>query len=532
MKPEQLEAACGFYYASTLKGKLKGKLNNIQSSSATLTDKESMVGKEYDNAWVNWCKGKRIATSIARFENCDAYWMTDRHNILVEYKYDIDMENPIERAKVIAQVVAYYKKIAEKGKVKCATVVFIADVNECFALHVNYLNKFVNLPGINWKVAPSNMGNDEVLVSAIAADTEISNKSVVFNTADPDFAEEKIFSTIRDLCNGVTRIVPITAGTMKMAYEYFSTKIVDIKKHKANDVVGMFYEFIKKGSECFVKNGKIYFQNYAPVAIDERKALQFLGRFGEFDANDKAELDRMYDTLVSDTERRINGQFFTPKVWVDEAHRRMARVLGEDWESKYPSWSCCCGTKSCSRDYEYGSLWLSTLEQSELNASSSLNTEAVDTFVFDFLNDSESKLPATLKEALKKAGKNGTPFTMLINPPYGQATSGNANAHKAGVSDTEIGREMKSIGLGKSANELTVQFLYRIMTIVKEYGIKDFTLGLFSKPKWFTGTSFEKFREEWLKVATYQNGFAFHSEEFEGVKEGWAINFSVWKLSA
>lgn len=512
---------------------LKMRLNAILTCSAALSDKESMVGKEFNTAWVDWCKGKKIATSIARFENCDAYWLTDRHNILVEYKYDIDMENPIERAKVIAQVVAYYKKIAEKGKVKCATVVFIADVNECFALHVNYLNRFVNMPGINWKVAPCNMGNDEVLVNAIVADTEISNKSVVFNTADPDFAEEKIFNTIRDLCNGVTRIVPITAGTLKMAYEYFSTKIVDIKKHKANDVVGMFYEFIKKGSECFVKNEKIYFQNYAPVAVDERKALQFLGRFGEFDANDKAELDRMYDTLVADTERRENGQFFTKKVWVDEAHRRMARVLGEDWELKYPSWSCCCGTKSCSRDYEYGSLWLSTLEQSELNASSSLNTEAVDTFVFDFLNDSESKLPVSLKEALKKAGKNDTPFTMLINPPYGQCGAGaNKGGNKTDVTKTDIAMQMKANGLGKASNELTVQFLYRIMAIVKEYGIKDFTLGLFSNPAWITGDACEKFREEWLKVATYQNGFAFRSEEFEGVKKGWAINFSVWKLSA
>ena len=42
----------------------------------------------------------------------------------------------------------------------------------------------------------------------------------------------------------------------------------------------------------------------------------------------------------------------------------------------------------------------------------------------------------------------------------------------------------------------------------------------------------EKFHEEWNKVATFDNGFAFHSDEFEGVKEGWAINFSVWKLSA
>lgn len=511
---------------------LKVRLNDIRLT-ASMSDKESLVAGEYNAAWVDYCKGKKIATTIARFENCDAYWMTDRHNILVEYKYDIDMENPSERAKVIAQVVAYYRKIAEKGKVKSATVVFIADVNECFALHVNYLNRFVNLPGVNWRLAPSNMGSDEILVNAIMADTEVNAKSIVFNTADPDFSEEKIFNSIHNLCNGVTRIVPITAGTLKMAYEYFSTKIVSIKKYKANDVVGMFYEFIKKGSECFVKNGKIYFSNYAPVAVDERRAVQFLGRFGEFDENDKSELDRMYDTLVSDTERRVNGQFFTPKVWVDEAHRRMARVVGEDWESKYPSWSCCCGTKSCSRDYEYGSLWLSTLEQSELNASSSLNTEAVDTFVFDFLNDSESKLPKSLKDALKKAGKEGTPFTMLINPPYGQSGAGaNKGGNKADVTKTDIAMQMKSVGLGKASNELTVQFLYRIMNIVKEYGIKDFTLGLFSNPAWMTGDACEKFREEWNKVATFDNGFAFHADEFEGVKEGWAINFSVWKLSA
>ena len=511
---------------------LKVRLNDIRLT-ASMSDKESLVADAYNTAWVDHCKGKKIATTIARFENCDAYWMTDRHNILVEYKYDIDMENPAERAKVIAQVVAYYRKIAEKGKVKSATVVFIADVNECFALHVNYLNRFVNLPGVNWRLAPSNMGTDEILVNAIMADTEVNAKSIVFNTDDPDFSAEKIFNSIHSLCNGVTRIVPITAGTLKMAYEYFSTKILSIKKYKANDVVGMFYEFIKKGSECFVKNGKIYFSNYAPVAVDERKAIQFLGRFGEFDENDKSELDRMYDTLVSDTERRVNGQFFTPQVWVDEAHRRMARVLGEDWESRVPTWDCCCGTKSLTRDYEWKDLYLSTLEQSELNASAIISTDATETFVFDFLNDPERKLPESLKTALARAGKEHRPFAMLINPPYGQSGAGtNKGGNKADVTKTDIAMQMKSVGLGKAANELTVQFLYRIMNIVKEYGIKDFTLGLFSKPKWFTGTSFENFREEWNKMATFVNGFAFHSDEFEGVKEGWAISFSVWKLSA
>lgn len=186
------------------KAGLKVRLNDIRLTSS-MSDKESLVADAYNTAWVEHCKGKKIATTIARFENCDAYWMTDRHNILVEYKYDIDMENPSERAKVIAQVVAYYRKIAEKGKVKSATVVFIADVNECFALHVNYLNRFVNLPGVNWRLAPSNMGSDEILVNAIMADTEVNAKSIVFNTDDPDFSAEKIWlCPPKVLLNGAT----------------------------------------------------------------------------------------------------------------------------------------------------------------------------------------------------------------------------------------------------------------------------------------------------------------------------------------
>lgn len=528
MTPKTLQSS---YNASNFeRNHLKGKLGSIKALEATISDKESLVSEAYNQAWLSHCRGKKIPASVLRVCNCDAYWV-GKFNVLVEYKYDIDMENPVERAKVIAQVVAYYRNIANAGKVKSATVVFVADVNECFALHVNYINKFVNLPGVNWKLAPSAMGTDRVLVDAIMADADVQAKSVVFNTDDPDFSEKKIFSSLDSLCDGVTRIVPITAGTLKMAFEYFSTKIVAIKDLKANDVVGMFFEFIKKGSECFVKNGKIFFEKYPAIKVDETKANQFLGRFGEFDENDKAELDRMYDTLVADTERRKNGQFFTPKIWVDEAHRRMENTLGADWEQNVPCWSCCCGTKSCSRDYEYGELWLSTLEQSELNASASLNTEAIGTFVFDFLNDDLKKLPESLKAALKKAGKGGR-FSMLINPPYGQATSGRANEHKEGVADTMVMKQMKDAGLGKAGSELTVQFLYRIVEIVKKYGIKDFTLGLFSKNSFFTGDSFAKFRELWNKHSKFIEGFEFPCEEFEGTQPGWAVHFSVWKISA
>lgn len=532
MTPKTLQSS---YNASNFeRNHLKGKLGSIKALEATISDKESLVSEAYNQAWLSHCRGKKIPASVLRVCNCDAYWV-GKFNVLVEYKYDIDMENPVERAKVIAQVVAYYRNIANAGKVKSATVVFVADVNECFALHVNYLNKFVNLDGVNWKLAPSKMGEDPVLTNALIADTDLHAKTVVFNTADPDFSEEKIFNTINSLAEGVTRIVPITEGTVKMGFEYFSTKIIDRSKFKgkANELVGMYFDFIKNDTEkCHINGNKLYFAKYGAVPVNTTKAGQFRSRFGVFSENDKRELERMYDTLVSDTERRFNGQFFTPKVWVDTAHRYMAKTLGEDWESTVPTWDCCCGTKSLTRDYEFGELFLSTLEQSELNASENLSAEAVETFKMDFLNDCMENIPDKLKKTLKKA-KNGK-FAIIINPPYGQAGNGNnkGSDNKKGISNTLTLADMTRHGLAKPGQELTVQFLWRIMGIVKAYELKDVTLGLFSKPTWMTGDAFEDFRKEWEQMATYESGFAFHSEEFEGLTSGWAIHFSVWKLSA
>ena len=179
-----------------MKKNLKQNLEEIRVSQKTLTDKESLVGDSYTNAFLDYCSKEKIKAKNVRIEKCDAYWITKSHNILVEYKYDVDMEDDDERAKVLAQVIAYYRAIAIKGQERSASCIFVADVNECFALHTNYINKFVNLPGVNWKRAPSSMGNDAVLVNAIKNDSAIAVQHVIFNTADPDFSEEKIFSRI------------------------------------------------------------------------------------------------------------------------------------------------------------------------------------------------------------------------------------------------------------------------------------------------------------------------------------------------
>lgn len=513
---------------------LKSRLNAIRSMAGKLSDKESLVADAYNNAWTAFCKSHKAKADILRVCKCDAYWV-GKLNVLVEYKYDIDMENPDERGNIIAQIIAYYRKISMSSEVKLATVAFAADVNECFAMHVNYLNKFVNLAGVDWTLPPNRMGEDHILKAAILADNDLNDNLIVFNTADADFSEEKIFNTITELDAGVIRVVPITEGTIKLGFDYFAQKIVDRKKFngKANELVGMYFDFIKNDdTKCHLVGNKIYFTNYRAITVNATRAAQFRSRFGVFSDNDKQELERMYDTLLSESERRFNGQFFTPKIWVDCAHQYMAKVLGDDWESTVPTWDCCCGTKSLTRDYEFGTLFLSTLEQSELNASENLSTEADETFNFDFLNDGFEHLPEALVKRLKKAGKENTQFAMIINPPYGQCGNGanKGQNNKAGIHVTATHARMTLDGMGKAGRELTVQFLYRILEMIKLYKLTKFTLGLFSNPAWLTGDSYETFRSEWLKMFKFNTAFAFRADEFDGVKPGWAINFSVWSL--
>ena len=497
------------------------KLDSIQDDS----DQESLV----QQAWLDAIQHNWKKVAIHRYNSCDAYVKFDGSAMLIEFKRDRDFTSAMERAKVLAQGIQYYFLILDNKKVsRTPDVIFVADKNECFALHVNSCNRFYSL--VDFKLAPSEQWKNTKLVTAIAEDKEVQDNAIVYHVADADFSAEKIFNSIEDMAKGITRVVPITKTTLRKGFDFFIAKILkSTKDMTANELVGRYYAFIKAQDEAFIANGKLMgIDGYAPVAVNETLARQFKARFGAITSNDHKELERLYDTLVGEAERRRGGQFFTPKIWVDESHRRIARVAGEDWEQSCLVWDCCAGTKSLTRDYEYGNLFVSTIDPNELKCSESLSTEAKKTFVFDFLNGATPTLPRELTEALR-ANRNEK-IIFHINPPYGQATSGRGTAHKEGVSKTAVQQRMIVDGLGKPANELTVQFLYRILELVQDFKLTDVVVGLFSKPKWFTGNSFESFRKEWLNVFKFNNAFGFRSEEFAGVKPGWAINFSVWTM--
>jgi len=139
-------------------------------------------------------------------------------------------------------------------------------------------------------------------------------------------------------------------------------------------------------------------------------------------------------------------------------------------------------------------------------------------FQFDFLNDSDDKLPDGLKNAID----NGKEILFLINPPYAQGKS----AAGKGTVKTKIGDKMKNNNLGYSSTELYVQFLYKITEYQKIN--KKINIALFSKPLFLSGKAFKKFRPLFLDYFNFKTSFYFNAGYFSNVSNSWGISMSIW----
>ena len=227
---------------------------------------------------------------------------------------------------------------------------------------------------------------------------------------------------------------------------------------------------------------------------------------------------------MSNNERRNKGQFYTPTLFVDYAHKMIAEQFGEDWKEKFVVWDNCSGTKNLTRDYYFKELYCSTLENAELAISERYNKEAT-SFQFDFLNDSLDKLPQGLKDALEQ----NKPIIFFINPPYSKNTGGG----KLGATSekncyTLIREKMNENKIGACSANLYAQFLYRIMMIKKQYSLTNLHIGLFSPTNWLCGESFKCFRTEFFSEFVFSNGVLFNAGHFADVATNWGISFSIW----
>lgn len=457
--------------------------------------------------------------------------------IIFEYKYDLDFKKKKDIAEVLVQVVYYLKKFENNGQ-PLPNICFIGDINECFVIHTDVLNKYLDEP-VDWNSAPSSAKfTNGMLVSKIAADKDIN--PFVFQI-DEKFKMSDVIERISDLAENVQRHIHITSHNIGSIYEYFCDRVlIDKNKISTKDSVAIFIGVLTDKEEYYMhprkKNTLVATPLNMEVGVKSDALDAFFSYFTEnYSVAERRVFSGIADRLIEDTDRRKSGDFWTPTKWVDYAHQRISEVVGDNWKNEFVVWDNCAGTCNLTRDYKFKELYISTLFDSELQMGKKFNREA-EHFQFDFLNDfipmpgelikSDCKLPDGLLDAFEQNKK----IMFLINPPYATGVdSSRGQETKTGTAINATNRNMIADGYGKSAQNLYTQFLYRIEKIKQGYDLTNLYICIFCPTLFMTGGSFDKFRKFFLKDFDYVSGFQFQASHFADVASNWGIGFTIWK---
>jgi hypothetical protein len=450
---------------------------------------------------------------------CDGLAVSKQQKIraLLEFKDDLNLESKLEQSKVIAQAIYYIKKFYEKGQIPPSTI-FVGDRNECLALHVNTILKYVEMD-LDWSIAPSSAHKNVQLISMLMEDQEVC--PFVFNS---DHFEQCI-DKIKDLSENIQRKVIVTDKNITEVFRYFEEKILTKTcKLSTNEKANLFVQLLVNNTDNYLhpvdKRKTVVTKSFGEIPIVSRESfVSFFSHFASsYSPSQKHKLTAVADRIVEDVTRRKQGEFFTPAIWVDKAHEYIASVYGDDWKEKYVVWDPAWGTGNLTRDYKFKELYASTLNQSDIDTANQMgyNPEAVK-FQYDFLNDDYEKLP----QGLRKSIEEGRQIIVLMNPPYATSSNMVQGTSKKGVAINMVNGLMKKNKMGDSAKQLYTQFLYRLHSFGGEINIT-----MFSNPSYLTGEKFKKFREVVMVNYDFDGGFVMDASNFADVKS-WGLTFSI-----
>ena len=461
-------------------------------------------------------------------------------NCLFEFKYDVDFSNKTERCKVIIQSLYYLKKFELAGEFYMPTMLFIGDKNECFYTHTNYIIKYLGYK-LDWNIAPSEAGskNDALLMEMIQ-DPNLENIYVV--DIDENFNFLDTLKHINEVSNSIKSKFRITNQNVHIILNNFLKKVLNEKKLPVNDEVNLFIQTLLDRVNNYQHPNKpnvLVTKGFGDIKINGANYKSFINFFDvDLSPSEKEILTATQDRLIQDETRRKQGEFFTPTVWVNEAHKMISEQFGEDWKENYVVWDCAWGTGNLTRDYKFKELYCSTLVGSDIETANQAgyNPEAVK-FQYDFLNDGikdgkidvagDMKLPLGLKNAILE----GRDVIFFINPPYGRSNTNDDRKSKfSTISKDSVKNKTSEMMLkddnGQSSSQLYTQFLYKILKYSELNS--NINISLFSKSLYLTGSSFKKFREKFLLKFNYQNGMLFNSNYFSETAGTWGVDFSIW----
>ena len=478
--------------------------------------------------------------------------------ILVETKRDKQFaSNRKDILEVCAQVISYLKHIKTHDPHKYPNVIVVADNNEIFLVPTTLLDPYTE-KHYNWSLPASEMRKDTTLIADLTDDKNIRPfvHDITENFNISDFCSHLI--TLAHEAGPAK--IKIGKSSLSDAFEnfrklVFGTNDPNVIQSENRKQIEIFSRTLLGDEDVYAhpkKKNVLLVDGVELENIDTEGYELFATRYdaNHYSFDEYKKITQMSDTLIAEANRRFRGDYYTPKIWVDEAHRMITEQLGEKWKDEYVVWDPAAGTKNLTRDYKFSNLFSSTLYEGELIATNKFNKDNV-SFQYDFLNDdmclhdgtltledlktmTDEQIETTLKIPVELVKKllNKEKIVFFTNPPYGQAGSGQGKEHKIGATNTRIGNLMKNQKLNRASSELYTQFIYRVQLLANffEYSPNEDLRFFFFNKGFLTSPEFGEFVSGLTSQFSFHNGFMLNAGEFVGTSEAWGIIFSHWAL--
>gem|GEM_PF-1916150 len=443
------------------------------------------------------------------------------HNLLVEVKHQRNIEK--EWTEILAQALYYQNTLHTLGQ-RVRPYLAVVDEDEVSIFESEEL-RFI------WA--------DESLFSQVRTEVQRASDAHQSQTLIDAIQSRDITCWYyRDVVKGVKKLQeieqlnhpqqrPIQPNNVIEAFDDWDYIVRNYLRN--NNVLSafIFYEditennpnrFIAVTKELHGVRLTITFENYGATInrIPEGDYQKFEKQWKRIEANtpEGEEIYRRLYQLCEMDKRRSTGSFYTPYKLARLAWDMIVKQLGDNFwqDGTWRIWDNCAGIGNL----QYEVVPKDALPYTYLSDKGLAEVTAIQEndyfkgkcgaiFQFDWLNDNESKLPVNLRKDLHD--KN-VKWLFFINPPYADSGTGIGKEYKYGVKFGNIADEMKKAGMGKCANELALQFLYRIE---RDFAKRGYFLGLFATPKWIAKPSVESFRKIWHPV--FHGGFMLNASE-------------------
>ena len=295
----------------------------------------------------------------------------------MECKREEDFNIPEQKAEVLVQVVSYLAQIYYSNFVtnesrrklakeifkinsdilnqieKMPTTVLVGSKKTCFAVSTEHLQKYYTRDTDFKSLKPAskffNTTEGKIIYEQLLSDSMLDTTSPVFNTSDK-YCMADIAELIYRHNKSIKDADDLSARNLYRAFTRFTTRVLtpeSAEKLTNRQQAALLAQFIVNRKAIKIErdldgNLQGLIVNGLNVQVDTKEwnTFSWIYNLKEYSSDEQKKITAITDQLISEDDRRRKGDYYTPSIWVEKAHKLMDRNLEANWRDNYMVWDC------------------------------------------------------------------------------------------------------------------------------------------------------------------------------------------------